>query len=310
MDIRQIKYFLCVAEEKSISNAAKKLHISQPPLSRQIMALEEEFGVDLFLRTNSGMVLTEAGLLLQRFSLDLESLFDTVVNEMKALSSSGVRERTIIIGANDASKTLVVPVFSELFLERFNGYGVASLSRTVPEITDKMQLGEIDIGFVRAPFSHMDKFDIHKIHAERWIAVFCKNNNKSGDYGGEDLDIETLSQYPLILPSRESLYLPLVDAFIVRDKKPEVPCYYFELAKGVDLVKNGIGVAILPECVKHMVSMEDVIVRNISDLKQDLFLAAIKLKGNSKYEFVNRFWEMIQEYDFKMPSHGTPRDGD
>ena len=61
MKLRQLEYFCAVAEEKSISAAARELHVAQPPISRQIAQLEEELGVRLFLRGSKGMSLTDAG---------------------------------------------------------------------------------------------------------------------------------------------------------------------------------------------------------------------------------------------------------
>ena len=61
MTIRQLEYFCATVEEGSVSAAARKLHVAQPPVSRQIALLEQEFGTILFHRGNKGMRLTEAG---------------------------------------------------------------------------------------------------------------------------------------------------------------------------------------------------------------------------------------------------------
>ena len=61
MNFKQLEYFSAVAEAKSISKAARALHVAQPPISRQLSMLEDELGVCLFLRNNKGVELTEAG---------------------------------------------------------------------------------------------------------------------------------------------------------------------------------------------------------------------------------------------------------
>ena len=66
MELRVLKYFLVVAREENITRAAQLLHITQPTLSRQLMQLEEELGVQLFRRSKYRIILTDDGMLLRR----------------------------------------------------------------------------------------------------------------------------------------------------------------------------------------------------------------------------------------------------
>ncbi|MDZ7856823.1 LysR substrate-binding domain-containing protein [Sphaerotilus sp.] len=92
MDLRQMRYFLAVAEERHLGRAAERLHMAQPPLTRQIHALEAELGAPLFTRTPKGMELTEAG----------QTLLDEVPN-LLALAQRA-RERTRAAGRGETGR--------------------------------------------------------------------------------------------------------------------------------------------------------------------------------------------------------------
>ena len=83
MDLRQMRYFLALAEERNFTRAAERLHMAQPPLTRQIRALEEELGATLFVRTSKGVELTEAG----------QALLDEVPNLLSLAQRA--KERTV-----------------------------------------------------------------------------------------------------------------------------------------------------------------------------------------------------------------------
>ena len=102
MTIRQLEYFCAVAEGRSISAAARALHVAQPPISRQIAQLEAELGVQLFARESRGMKLTEAGQALYRQS---RSLF---------LNLRRVEENVRSIGAGEGGRINVGVIYSAM----------------------------------------------------------------------------------------------------------------------------------------------------------------------------------------------------
>ena len=83
MEIRVLDYFLTVAREENITKAAALLHITQPTLSRQMIQLEKELGVKLFIRGNHSIILTEQGMLLKRRAQEIVSLSEKTKQELK-----------------------------------------------------------------------------------------------------------------------------------------------------------------------------------------------------------------------------------
>ena len=85
MELRTLRYFTVVARELNITRAAEKLNMSQPPLSNQIKALEEELGVQLFIRGKRHLELTEEGALLLRRAVQMQELADKTRQELASL---------------------------------------------------------------------------------------------------------------------------------------------------------------------------------------------------------------------------------
>lgn len=101
MDLRQLTYFLAIAEEGQITAAARRLNMAQPPLSQQMKALEEELGVELFLREPRSVTLTDAGEILYRRARQLITLADSTRREIGDFKS-GLRG-TLSIGTVSSS---------------------------------------------------------------------------------------------------------------------------------------------------------------------------------------------------------------
>ena len=99
MEIRVLRYFVTVAEELNITRAAEKLNISQPPLSSQIKALEQELNTTLFIRGKRHLQLTDSGKLLYRHAKEILSLSDKASDEIRLMGKA--MNGTISIGLVD-----------------------------------------------------------------------------------------------------------------------------------------------------------------------------------------------------------------
>ena len=99
MELRLLRYFLTAAKEQSFTKAAEQLHITQPTLSRQMAAFEEELGITLFIRSGKKISLTDEGILLKRRAQEILNLKEKTLEELKGKEE--VVEGTITIGCGE-----------------------------------------------------------------------------------------------------------------------------------------------------------------------------------------------------------------
>ncbi|MBQ1294893.1 MAG: LysR family transcriptional regulator, partial [Clostridiales bacterium] len=130
MDLRQIRYFLTVAEERNITRAAERLHLSQPPLSRALMDLEEELGCTLIIRGKRHVTLTPEGLALKRRGEQILALADIAKTEItdvkKGLSG------TLYLGHVDSNGPSLAAEW------------ISSFKKEFPNVTYNLWCGTVD----------------------------------------------------------------------------------------------------------------------------------------------------------------------
>ena len=149
IDLKQLKYFLAVAEEKSFSRAAERLHISQPPLSQQIMKLESELGVRLFTRTTRSFELTVAGKALMVEAAELLAKMRMTIDTIRQIDRVEVgRLRVGIVGS---AMWGPIPSMLEQFQSQF-----PRVTWTIHELGpndqwEALRNRQIDVGFWREP---------------------------------------------------------------------------------------------------------------------------------------------------------------
>ncbi|MCM3576090.1 LysR family transcriptional regulator [Mesobacillus subterraneus] len=286
MDIRQLRYFIAIAEERNITAAAHRLHMSQPPLSLQLKQMEEELGVMLVERHGKKLELTDKGQLLYRHALNIVHAFEEVKNELQETDEG--RKGNLSVGIN----TLSVPEFPE-WLEAFHSSYPLVYLRIVQN--DSAYLAElvknrtIELGLVRLPLANQDLNYLH-LYNESFVFV-CRQN------GQEKISIKEISDYPLILPSTEGLgsFNIIHDAFTKVQLPLQVICECSDMNVLMQLVYSGIGSTIVPESVFQSYGYSNLFARKISDAELVSSVGLIWLKQHHLSRPARNFIDLIKQ---------------
>ena len=147
MDLRHLKYFIAVAEELNIGRAALRLHISQPPLTRQIQQMEEELGVALFIRTPRGVELTQAGEMFLEEARNIRALIERAIERTKRAGEGKLGRMDIgIFGSGILG---AIPKLLHLFRDTHPDVEVVLHTMTKEEQIEALRQKRISVAFNR-----------------------------------------------------------------------------------------------------------------------------------------------------------------
>jgi DNA-binding transcriptional LysR family regulator len=150
MELRHLRYFVAVAETGSLSRAAEKLFIAQPPLSVQIRQLEEELGVALFMRHPKGVRLTAAGETLAAEARDLLLR----AGRLRDVVAQGQVAGSLVLGFVPSAAGTVIPALVRALRNRLPALGIELREAISSEQVEALVAGRIDLGLARAPVRH------------------------------------------------------------------------------------------------------------------------------------------------------------
>jgi DNA-binding transcriptional LysR family regulator len=148
-ELRRLRYFLAVAEERSFARAAERLHIAQPALSRQVRELEREVGVELLTRTSQQVEPTEAGRLLMERGPAVLDLAEALWADVTRYADGRLGNVTFGYGMSAGYET--APVLLQAMSQECPGIEVEARVMSSPDILSGVELGLLDVGLVRCP---------------------------------------------------------------------------------------------------------------------------------------------------------------
>lgn len=174
MELRALQYFLVVAREENITKAAALLHVTQPTLSRQMMQLEEELGVQLFTRSSHSIVLTEQGMLLRRRARELVSLADKTKQE---LAQQQVLSGEVAIGSGEYRSSVLLAQILARFHEQHPQVRYEVYRGNSDDIKERIERGLLDIGFLLEPVD-VSRYEFVRVPIrEEWGVLVSKTSD-------------------------------------------------------------------------------------------------------------------------------------
>ena len=149
MELRLLRHFLTVAKEQNFTKAAEQLHITQPTLSRQMAAFEEDLGIRLFIRNGKKISLTDEGILLKRRALEILNLEERTLEELKGKEE--VVEGTITIGCGEFAAVETLAKICKTYKEKYPLVQIALHTATADTVYEMMKKGLVDIALFLEP---------------------------------------------------------------------------------------------------------------------------------------------------------------
>ncbi|MBX5854275.1 LysR family transcriptional regulator [Pseudomonas aeruginosa] len=264
MELRHLRYFIAVAEELHFGRAAERLGISQPPLSQQIQALEEEIGARLFERTNRRVELTDAGRLFLDESRQVLAQVDKAVLLARRAHLGELGELKIGF-TSSAPFTSTIPSSIHAFRKAYPEVHLDLQEMSSRQVLKALLEESLQVGVIR-PLALPDAVHWVELFREPLVAVLRADHPLAA--GSEDgLAIAALAEEPFVFFPR-SYGTGLYDQVIALTRQagfsPRIAQEASEAMTIIGLVSAGLGVSILPASFRRT-RVDGVVYRTLSD---------------------------------------------
>ncbi len=236
------RVFLAAAEAKSVSEAARRLYVTQPAVSNSLIQLENLLGVRLFIRENRGISLTAEG----------EILYENVRNAFRFLHTGEEKIRDMIelrggvlrVGASDMTLRFYLLDYIEKWISRYPAVKLNITNAPTPQTVSALKSGHIDFGVISEPAGITDE-DIIQIRVKHIKDVIVASNKYALGKDGSDVSLEQLSKNTLIMLERGTSTRRYIDSILPELRDPDIELATSDLI--LDFAKRSIGVAFIVE---------------------------------------------------------------
>ncbi len=253
IDLRQLRYFVTVAEELHFGRAAVRLHMTQPPLSQTIQALEELLGAALFLRSRRAVVLTPAGAALlpeaRRMLAQAAELPDLV---RRAAAGESGRLSLAFVSSADYS---VLPPFLRTYRAQFPQVQIVLQEATSDLQVDDLLHKRVDAGLLIPPLPDKARAELDYLKVLSEPLILAAPAGLEALHGAGPVSLRDLPPLPLIIfprPIAPALHDAILACFRAAGITPEIGQQAIQMQTIVSLVSAGMGLALVPQSVSKL----------------------------------------------------------
>ncbi|MES2399050.1 MAG: LysR substrate-binding domain-containing protein [Pseudomonadota bacterium] len=254
MDLKQLEYFVRVAELGSFTRASIALDVAQPALSRQIRLLEVELHQSLLTRNGRGALPTEAGNLLLKHGRGILHQVEVAREELGAVR--GALAGRVSIGLPPSLSRLITVPLTRAFRQQLPQAHLTLTEGFSVVMYEGLRVGNLDMSVLYNP-EHSPEVEMTTLHSEELVLISkkddpataspAKKSVKNAPRTREPISLAQVAALPLILPSRPNAFRILIEGeMVIIGRKPQISLEVDGLNAILSLVKEGMGHAVLP----------------------------------------------------------------
>jgi DNA-binding transcriptional LysR family regulator len=292
MEIRQLKAFVAIAETKTFTAGAKRVHVTQAAISMQISQLEKEVGLPLFTRTPRQVILTEAGEILLERARRILREHDAAIEQIAELAGAE-RGRLRIGSASSNFVTGNLPKILAKLKKNYPNADVSVISGTSEILIEKILAGELDVAFVSLPVES-PHIQTEKLFSDEIVAIAHPSHPLKNK---KVVSAATLAGEKLILGERGGNTRRQIDDFFqAAGVKPNVVMELSRQSSINEMVKNAMGVGIAGIRAVEKDVKEGKLVRWwIEGAQINWELGLAKLRGGYESPILKAFVKLCRE---------------
>jgi DNA-binding transcriptional LysR family regulator len=301
MDLRHLRYFVAVAEEGNLGRAAARLHISQPPLTRQIQQLESELGVSLFNRTPRGMELTPAGELFLDEARNIRALVDQATERTQRAGQGRLGRLDVAIFGSAILD--IIPKILLAFRTRYPDVKVVLHTMTKAEQIEALGQKRITVGFNRL-LTPQEGIETRRVSTERLMLAVPATHVLAQQATVRFADI---AAHPLVVfptGARPSFIDRVHKLCHEAGFEPSISQEVGDAVTGVALVASGFGVCLVPTSATTL-RFPGVVYRAVEDTPPgfSVDLSCIYRSGDNS-PILAGLLAVIDEFRASQPAEG------